>query len=54
MEYFNIIAGICSILGFIVSLVVAANVIKISTKLNQNAKDIENSNITQAGRDINK
>ena len=34
MEIFNIVSGICSILGLIVSLFVASNVIKISENIN--------------------
>ena len=34
MEIFNIIAGVCSILGLIVSLFVASKVIKINETIN--------------------
>lgn len=58
MKIFNIISGVCSILGLIISLIVANKVVKMyntlnfsnnsNNKIKQNAKG---SNINQAGRD---
>lgn len=47
MDIFNLIAGICSILGFIISIFVANKVIKISNSNNNNSGAILQGNGTQ-------
>ena len=57
MEIFNIVSGVCSILGLFISLYTDNKVYKITTsnrtnyKVKQNNNQATNSNI--AGRDIN-
>ncbi|KAB1065978.1 hypothetical protein [Salibacter halophilus] len=60
METFNIIAGICSILGLLIALFVANKVITIKKTINDNStnkvKQSKNKvkNGDMAGRDVNK
>lgn len=56
METFNLIAGICSILSLIISLLIANKVWNINTKINVNAKSPKQSasfsnRVTQVGGD---
>ncbi len=49
MEMFNIISGVCSIIGLAVSLFTAARVIKISQNINYGNKD-DHSKIINKGK----
>lgn len=51
MDLFNIIAGLASILSFLVSIFVASKVIKIDNSIQSN-QIIKGSGNKQAGRDI--
>ncbi|MCT4687020.1 hypothetical protein [Vallitalea sp.] len=55
MEKFNLISGICSILGLIISIFTASKVIKVSknidNKVIQKRNKLNGSNM--AGRDVN-
>lgn len=58
MEYFNIISGVCSIIGLLVSIFVASKVIKITsndnskTKVKQSENKLGDNSI-MSGRDTN-
>lgn len=49
MEMFNIICGICSIVGLLVSIFTASKVIKITQRLNSDNKD-DHSKVVNKGR----
>ena len=66
MKYFNIIAGIASIVSLIISIIAIKKVIKVETKINiddhsshiassqnKTSQKAKGNNITQAGGDIN-
>lgn len=60
MEIFNVISGVCSILGLFVSLIVANKVIKISSSIssvensyNKIKQSAKGNNNNQSGRDNN-
>ena len=49
MDIFNVICGVCSIIGLLVSLFTASKVIKISQTVNCNNAD-DHSNIINKGK----
>lgn len=55
MELFNIIAGVCSIFGLLVTLFTANKVYRISQQMNNNVKQVKNDlkDSMMAGGDIN-
>lgn len=48
MDIFNIICGVCSIVGLLVSLFTAGKVIKISQNLNVGNKDIHSKVVNKS------
>lgn len=55
MELFNLIAGVCSILSFLISIFVASKVVKISNSMNNSIKTgtVDVKNGIFSGRDTN-
>jgi di/tricarboxylate transporter len=56
MNTFNLIAGVCSILGLLISIFVATKVFKISNSINNNSvkvRDVKVDNGNFSGRDTN-
>lgn len=63
MDMFNIISGICSVLGLLVSLFTAGKVVKVTQRLNCDERDDHSKTVTkttgstihgvQVGRDFN-
>lgn len=49
MDMFNIICGVCSVAGLLVSIFTAGKVIKITQTLNCGNKD-DNSNVVNIGK----
>ncbi len=49
MEVFNIISGVCSIIGLVVSLFTAGKVLKISQSINYGNKD-DHSKVINKGK----
>lgn len=49
MELFNLISGVCSVAGLLVSLFMVGKVIKISQTLNCNNRD-DHSNVVNKGK----
>ena len=50
MDVFNIISGVCSIVGLLVSLFTASKVVKITQNINYGNKD-DHSKVVNKGKD---
>lgn len=53
MELFNIISGVCSIIGLLLSIFAVTRVVKISNKIKMNNKSNETKKQSATGKNIN-
>lgn len=50
MEIFNVICGVCSIVGLVVSLFTASKVVKISQNINCGNRDDHSKNVNKVSK----